>query len=71
MRKLMTTILVAFFMSAVLSIKPYPPKKARCTDLCLMEAKENAAGREVKRMREIMDSKDYDPMNAAVLEPEK
>jgi hypothetical protein len=69
MSKLITTVLVVFFMAVVLSIQPSPPPKTACTGQCLLDAKQDAAGMEVKRMRDFMDSKGYNPMDAVVLEP--
>ncbi|MGE9657760.1 hypothetical protein ACQP6C_04615 [Snodgrassella alvi] len=68
MCKLSTTILVVFFTTTIFDIKPSQLTKMQCEGQCLMQIKQEEADKEINYMRKIMDSKEYNPINAIVLE---
>ena len=69
MCKLSTTILVVFFTTTIFDIKPSRLTKMQCEGQCLMQIKQEEADKEINYMRKIMYSKEYNPINAVVLEP--
>lgn len=69
MCKLSTTILVVFFIATIFDVKPSLFSKMQCEGQCLMQMKQEEADKEGNHMRKIMDRKEYNPVNAIVLEP--
>lgn len=69
MCKLSTTILVVFFIATIFDVKPSWLSKMQCEGQCLMQMKQEEADKEGNHMRKIMDRKEYNPVNAIVLEP--